>query len=283
MIRPASSRAWRSGSILDLRLQEREQISIIAEYYEPTNVISNRIACILAGTVVGMLLRNKLPEHHLGSDAKDVVRLGAGLIGTIAALVLGLLIASAKTSFDTQDTQVKQLTADVILLDQLLAQYGPEAATVRNLLRGAVDAVADRIWHENSSVSARKAPYEATAEGEAFIVKLRQLSPQTDEQRSLKDRAIQVSTNIAHTRLLLFTQRDNPIPMPFMIVLIFWVSIIFANFSLFADPKPIVIGALVVFALSAAAAIFLVLELGQPFSGTMQISSIPLRTALAPL
>ena len=240
-------------------------------------------ACILAGTLVGMLLRNKLPEDHLGSDAKDVLKLGAGLIGTIAALVLGLLIASAKSSFDTQGTQVKELTADVILLDQLLAQYGPEAATVRNLLRGAVDAVADRIWQEHSSVSARKAPYEGTAAGEAFLVKLRQLPPQTDEQRSLKDRAIEVSTNIAHTRLLLFTQGDNPIPMPFLIVLIFWISIIFANFSLFADPKPIVIGSLVVFALSAAAAIFLVLELGHAFSGIMQISSIPLRSALAPL
>jgi len=241
------------------------------------------LACILAGTLVGMLLRNRVPDHHLGSDAKDVVRLGAGLIGTIAALVLGLLIASAKSSFDAQSTQVKQLTADVILLDQLLAQYGPEAATVRKLLRGAVDAVADRIWQENSSVAARKAPYEATAAGEAFIVKLRQLPTQTDEQRSLKDRAIQVSENIAHTRLLLFTQGGDSIPMPFLIVLIFWVSIIFANFSLFAEPKPIVISALVVFALSAAAAIFLVLELGQPFSGIMQISSIPLRNALAPL
>jgi len=240
-------------------------------------------ACILAGTLVGMLLRNKVAEEHLSSDAKDVVRLGAGLIGTIAALVLGLLIASAKTSFDTQVTQVKQLTADVILLDQLLAQYGPQAAEVRKLLRGAVDAVADRIWQENSSLSAKKAPYEATTAGEAFIVKLRQLPPQTDEQRSLKDRAIQVSENIAHTRLLLFTQGDNPIPMPFLIVLIFWISIIFACFSLFADPKPIVIGTLAVFALSAAGAIFLVLELGQPFSGIMQISSIPLRSALAPL
>jgi hypothetical protein len=240
-------------------------------------------ACILAGTSVGMLLRNKLPEHHLGSDAKDVVRLGAGLIGTIAALVLGLLIATAKTSYDTQGTQIKQLTADVILLGQLLAQYGPGAATVRNLFRDAVSAVADRIWQENSSLAASKAPYEATAAGEAFIVKLRQLMPQTDEQRSLKERAIELSTNIAHTRLLLFTQRDNPIPMPFLIVLVFWISIIFANFSLFADPKPIVIGAVVVFALSAAAALFLVLELGQPFSGMMQISSVPLRSALAPL
>src|SRR5262249_47485868 len=159
-----------------------------------------------------MLLRNKLAEQHLGSDVKDVVRLGAGLIGTIAALVLGLLIASAKTSFDSQVTQVKQLTADVILLDQLLVQYGPEAATVRNLLRGAVDAVADRIWQENSPVSTRKMPAEVTAAGEAFIMKLRQLAPHTDEQRSIKDRAIQVSESIAHTRWLLFAQRDNPIP-----------------------------------------------------------------------
>src|SRR5262249_52654418 len=102
-------------------------------------------ACILAGTLVGVLLRNMLPEHHLSSDAKGVVSLGAGLIGTIAALVFGLLIATAKSSFDTQDSEVKQLTADVILLDQLLAQYGPETATVRNLLRRAVDAAADRI------------------------------------------------------------------------------------------------------------------------------------------
>src|SRR5215510_13151714 len=113
-------------------------------------------ACILAGTLVRMLLRNMLPGHHLSSATKDVVRLGAGLIGTIAALVLGLLIASAKSSFDTQDSEVKQLTADVILLDQLLAQYGPQTAEVRKLLRGAVGAVADRIWQENSSVSAKK-------------------------------------------------------------------------------------------------------------------------------
>jgi hypothetical protein len=249
----------------------------------PISLSAIAFACTLAGTLVGMLLRHKVPENLLGSDAKDVVRLGAGLIGTIAALVLGLLIASAKSSFDTQVTQVKQLTADVILVDQLLAQYGSDAATARNLLRGAVDAVASRIWHENSSVSARRAPYEATAEGEAFVVKLGQLPAQTDEQRSLKDRAIQVSNNIAHTRLLLFTQGDNPIPMPFLVVLIFWISIIFANFSLFADPKPLVMGSLVVFALSAAAAIFLVLELGQPFSGIMQISNAPLRSALAPL
>jgi hypothetical protein len=239
--------------------------------------------CILVGTLTGMLLRHMLPGHHLSSDAKDVVRLGAGLIGTIAALVLGLLIASAKGSFDTQDTQIRQLTADVILLDQLLAQYGPEATTVRNSLRSAVDSAADRIWHENRTASGRKTPFEASTAGEALVAKLQQLSPQNTDQRALQARAVQVSGDIARTRLLLFAEGDRPIPMPFLVVLIFWVSIIFANFILFAEPKPIVIGAQVVFALSASAAIFLILELNQPFSGLMQISSTPLRSALAPL
>jgi hypothetical protein len=136
---------------------------------------------------------------------------------------------------------------------------------------------------EFGTSSARNAPFQATEAGEGFIRKLEQLSPQTDEQRSLKNRAVQVTADIVHTRLLLFTQGGNPIPMPFLIVLIFWISIIFANFSLFGEPRPIVISALVVFSLSAAAAIFLVLELGQPFTGVMQISSIPFRSALAPL
>src|SRR5215471_810622 len=200
---------------------------------------------ILAGTLVGMFLRTKVPETHLRDDAKDVVRLGAGLIGTIAALVLGLLIASAKTSFDTQVSQVKQLTADVILLDELLTHYGPEAVAVRNLLRGAVEAITDQIWRENGSVGVKKIPYEASAAGEAFILQLRHLTPKTDEQRSVRDRAIQISDNIAHTRWLLFTQNDNPIPMPFLVVLVFWISIIFMSFSLFAEPNPVAMCALV--------------------------------------
>jgi len=82
---------------------------------------------ILAGVFAGAMLRRTLPKQHLADDAKDVVRLGTGLIGTIAALVLGQLIASAKSSYDTQTGQVQHITADVVLLDQLLAQYGPEA------------------------------------------------------------------------------------------------------------------------------------------------------------
>jgi len=230
-----------------------------------------------------MFLRSTLAEHHLSGDAKDVVRLGTGLIGTIAALVLGLLIGSAKSSYDTQSTQVKQLTANIVLLDNFLEQYGPETAGVRNLLRRGVNILSDRMWRESNSDPAKSAPFEASAASEAFYLKLQELSPQNDFQRSLQARAIQLSTDIAQTRLLLFAQMGNSIPMPFLVVLIFWLTIIFASFSLFAQPNAIAIGSLFIFALSAAGAIYLVLELGQPFAGLMQISSAPLRNALAPL
>ncbi len=241
------------------------------------------LACISGGALLGMFLRSTLAEHHLSGDAKDVVRLGTGLIGTIAALVLGLLIGSAKNSYDTQSTQIKQMTANIVLLDRFLEEYGPETGAVRNLLRRGVVILADRMWRENNSDPAKAAPFEASAASEAFYLKLQELSPQNDFQRSLQARAIQFSTDIAQTRLLLFAQMGNSIPMPFLVVLIFWLTIIFASFSLFAQPNAIVIGSLFIFALSAAGAIYLVLELGQPFAGLMQISSAPLRNALAPL
>src|SRR5215813_2771905 len=240
-------------------------------------------ACILGGALLGMFLRYTLPGHHLSDDARDVVRLGTGLIGTIAALVLGLLIASAKSSYDTQSTQIKQMTAQIILLDRLLAQYGSETETARDVMRRGVVALADRVWRENIAGSAAAAPFETTSASNAFYDRLLELSPKNDVQRSLKDRAIQISTDLAQTRLLLFAQTDNSIPMPFLVVLVFWLAMIFASFSLFAKPNGIVIGALFIFAVSAAGAIFLILELGQPFGGLMKIPSLPLRSALAPL
>jgi hypothetical protein len=229
--------------------------------------------------MLGMLL----PGNHLSTEDKDVVRLGTGLIGTIAALVLGLLIASAKTSYDTQSTNIRQMTANIIVLDNLLAQYGPEASANRNLLRDGIVLLVDRMWRENSSDSAKTAPFAASDASQAFYAKLQQLSPQNDAQRSLQSRAIQISTDLAQTRLLLFAQAGKSVPMPFLIVLIFWLAIIFVSFGLFARPNAIAIGTLLIFALSAAGAIYLILDLGQPFSGLMEISSAPLRNALAPL
>ena len=235
--------------------------------------------CISGGALLGMFL----PGHQLSTEDKDVVRLGTGLIGTIAALVLGLLIASAKNSYDTQSAQVRQMTANIILLENLLAQYGPEASATRNLMRQGIAVLANRIWRENGSDAASAAPFAASGASEAFYAKLLQLSPQNDVQRSLQARATQISTDIAQMRLLLFAQSGSSVPIPFLIVLIFWLTIIFASFGLFAPTDAIVICSLTIFALSAAGAIYLILDLGQPFAGLMEISSVPLRNALPPL
>ena len=236
-------------------------------------------ACICVGTFLAMIL----PGHHLEGDTKDVIRLGTGLVATIAALVLGLLIGSAKASYDTKGGQVRHLTADIIVLDQFLSQYGPEAHAARELLRQTIAPLVDRIWHENSSAEAPATPFEATAVSQAALAKIQELVPHDEAQSSLKARTIQMSTDLAQTRILLYTQANNAIPMPFLAVLVFWLMIIFASFSLFARPNAIVVACLLVFALSAAGAIFLILELNQPFAGLMAISNEPLRQALAPL
>lgn len=235
----------------------------------------------LGGILLGALLRRALPQHHLSKDAQDVVRLGVGLIATIAALVLGLLIAAAKSSFDTQSTQIKQITADMILLDNLLGQYGPEARPIREQMRSAIGPFADRLWREKEQ--APTAPFEASAAAEKAYVEIQALSPKSDLQRLLQARAAQLSTDLAQTRLLLFVESDNLIPVPFLAILVFWLIIIFASFSLFSALNVTVLACLSLFALSASCAIFLILELSSPFTGLMMISSAPLRHALGPL
>jgi hypothetical protein len=236
---------------------------------------------MLGGIYLGSLLRNTLPQHHLSKESQDAVRLGVGLIATMAALVVGLLIASAKGSFDTQSSQLRQITADIILLDTLLSQYGAEAQPIRGQIRQVIPAFADRIWREKAAST--NTPFENNADTENIYIGIQALTPKSDLQRSLQSRATQIATDIAQARLLLFAETDKSFPIPFLGVLALWLVIIFASFSLFASMNATVFGALSLFALSASCAIFLILELGQPFTGILAISSAPLRNALAPL
>jgi hypothetical protein len=238
-------------------------------------------ALTLGGIVLGALLRTTLPQHHLSKDSQDVVRLGVGLIATIAALVLGLLIAAAKGSFDTQSGQVKQITADMILLDLLLEKYGPEALPIRVEMRSVIGPLADRLWHEKLADAAGPIAKDTKAEG--VYVAIQALSPKNDLQRSLQSRAAQISTDLAQIRLLLYAESDSAIPAPFIAILAFWLIIIFASFSLFAALNVTVFSFLSLFALSASCAIFLILELSQPFTGLLMIPSAPLRNALGPI
>jgi hypothetical protein len=235
----------------------------------------------LGGVLLGALLRRTLPRHHLNEHAKDVVRLGVGLIAAIAALVLGLLISAAKTSFETQSAQVKQLTANLLLLDSILAQYGADAMPIRQHMRQAVGPFADRLWHEKEV--AATGPFEKNAAEEEILLEIQRLSPRDDVQRSLQARAATIGNDLAQVRFMLFAEPESRIPAPFLAILAFWLVIVFASYSLFAPLNITLFTCLSLFAFSAASAIFLILELGRPFTGLMMVSSAPLRNALGTL
>src|SRR4051812_46032322 len=181
-----------------------------------------------------MFIRQALPEHHLSPDSKDVVKLGMGLIATLAALVLGLLVAAAKGTYDTQSSAVKQMAAQVMLLDRALVLYGPETTEARELLRRAVAANLEGIWPGGGARKANLAPGAARAEADAFYDKIAALSPKTDAQRALRGRALDVTTDLAQTRFRLFAQKGSSIPLPFLVVLVSWLVILFGGYGLLA-------------------------------------------------
>jgi hypothetical protein len=237
---------------------------------------------MLFGAVTGVLLRRVLPDDHLDTHAKDIVRLGAGLVGTIAALVLGLLINSASSGFEAQRSEVRQIATDVILLDDLLQQYGPETKPVRQLLREAVNEMVERIWHD---LDARHAAvtYNIGTIGAKVYADIHALPAETAVKKALVTQALQMAIPISQARLMLYERSKSSLPVPILVVLLFWLTVLFASYCLFSPVNPTSGVSLVLVALSASAALFLILEMGEPFSGFMQISSLSIRTALSPI
>jgi len=240
--------------------------------------------CIFGGMLLGIFLRAVLPEDHLSDDSKDVLKLGIGIMGTLAALVIGLLIASAKGNFDTMNSGMIQTGSKIILLDRLMAQYGPETREARDLLRRQLASGIERVWPKERIDQTEAKALDPRVGLEALQKKLLQLSPQNDEQRYLHSRVLKVIDEIAETRWLLFEQGGHSaLPMPFLVILVSWLVIIFFSFGLLSPRKATVMVILLVCALSAAASLFLIQELDRPFGGLINISSAPFRDALANL
>jgi Protein of unknown function (DUF4239) len=239
-------------------------------------------ACTFVGALLGMFLRRILPEHHINEDSKDLVKLGMGLIATMAALVLALLIASAKSYHDLQNTEVTTLASDFILLDRTLARYGPETKDARNQIPGTIESVLDQTWSKDAFRS-ENLDRAFGPRAEMFYAQIRLLEPRTDFQRAVYAQVMDIGMELGRKRSFLLEQTGGSIPTPFLVVLVFWLALIFAGFGLFAPTNSTVFGILVACALSVAAALFLILELDHPFQGLMQISGASLRDALVHL
>lgn len=235
-------------------------------------------AGIFVSTLLGMWLRSVLPNHHLSDETKDTVRIGMGLVATMTALLLGLLVASAKGSYDTQRSEVIQMAARVAYFDRVLSVYGPEAAESRELMRRTTESFIQRMWPDKKSRNASLDPSLSTAP--ALYNSIQKLAPQNDEQRLLKAQALDAAVDLGKTRWLLFAQSDTSIATPLLVLVILWLAVIFLSFGLFAPPNKVVVATMIIVALSVSSAIFLIMELDRPFDGVIQISSEPLRNVI---
>lgn len=229
----------------------------------------------------GMWLGHALPQRHLDSETKDLVKLGVGLIGTMAALLLGLLVASAKSAYDARSNELTQMAANTVLLDRALMHYGPAAAPTRAVLKIAIARIIDQVWGNQSTDDGALLP--ASQPLGIVFDKIQELETHSDAQRAIQSQAESVVVNLGQERLLLFAQSGSSISTPFLVVVVFWLTVLFVSFGLFAPRNPTAIVTLLVAAISVAGALYLILDLDHPFSGLMQISSAPLRNALSVL
>ena len=197
----------------------------------------------------------------------------------MSALVLGLLVASAKTSYDNQSSELTEMAAKVVLLDRVLAHYGPEANDARRSLRAAVSRTLEQTWRADRPRAGRAEL--RTGDSESLFDRVQALSPQDDAQRNLKAQAVSIATELGRTRWLIAVQGQTPMPAVFLVVVVFWMTLMFVSFGFMAPVNASVLVTQALCALSVAAAIFLILELYRPFEGLIQLSDSPLQYALA--
>jgi Protein of unknown function (DUF4239) len=236
--------------------------------------------CSFGMGLLGMVLNFRVPDDHLDVGSRDVVKLVLGLIATISALVLSLLIASGSSTYQAQQNEVQSLSANVILLDRVLSYYGPDAKETRDLLRQGLAAVHDRIWSSDGARAPELDPRATQDVADNFMSSLKELAPKNDSQATLKSQAMQIGQTLGQTRLLMFEQVGASFAWPFLTVLVFWICMLFLGFGVLARFNPILLTALFIGAVSVAGAIFLILELSSPYEGFMRISDAPLRNAL---
>jgi hypothetical protein len=251
----------------------------------PATVSSIVFTCTFGGALLGMWLRTALPAHHLDAESRDTVKVGVGLIATMTALVLGLVTASAKSSFDAVNTAVKQSASEILALDRLLARYGPETGTIRAGLRHEVGVRIDAMWPQGVSAPATLEAIRAGvgSDAEGLVDAIRGLTPRDDAQRALQARALDLAEALLQARWLVLAGTEPSVPVPFLVGLLFWLTITFASFGLAAPRNGTVLVVLGVCALSVGSAIFLVLEMDGPFDGWLRVSIDPWRYAHAQL
>jgi Protein of unknown function (DUF4239) len=242
-------------------------------------VCSIIFASVFAAALIGMAVRRSVPEDHVGSDAKEVVRLATGLVATMAALVLGMLVSSAKSSYDARKNEVAEMSSEILFIDRLLGQYGSETGEIRAEFRQVVEAGLERMWPSQAS---RQFDLKPGDHGEILVEKLEQLGPKNDKQAAAKAQIMTLVMGLRQTQWLMFLKTEqNAVPLPLLLILVSWLAAIFVSFGLFAPPNTTVVVSLGLGAMAVSSAVFLILEMYTPFKGVLRISPTPILDALS--
>jgi hypothetical protein len=236
-------------------------------------------ALIFVSALVGMFIRRVAPDAHFSPEAMDTVRLAIGLVVTMTGLVLGMLVSSAKTFYDSEKNQVAEMASQIILLNDLLSAYGPETAQTRNEARQFVEDAIDRIWPSEKSQMYQLRPQD---NDQNLYKQLELLAPKNETQAAAKAQLISSTITLKRTYWLMYLQSEQTsIPIPLLVVVTSWLMAIFVSFGIFAPRNATVILTLIVCALAVSAAVFIIMSMYLPFGGILKISPVAVRDALS--
>jgi hypothetical protein len=236
-------------------------------------------ACVFGSAMLGFFLGKLLPNRHLSDESKDIIKLVTGLVATLCALVLGLLISSAKGTYDRVGGDLREVAARVVMLDRVLARYGPETKGIRVALKTAHTSATQRLISGDESQQAFLETSRSYGQFEHIQDSIQILAPKNDAQRSIQTRALQIANEIASSRWLLTMQRTGSISMPLLMMMVFWLSFIFGAWGVFSPRNLVVATALLACALSVAGAVLLIMEMDRPLSGWIKVSLVPMQKA----
>jgi hypothetical protein len=247
----------------------------------PLTIALITVALLCAGVFLGSFLRERLPDHHVRDDSRDVVKMASGMIATLVALIIGLLVSSAKSSFDQANEGITQAGARVILLDRTLTRYGPEAAPIRGRMKESVQASVERLWPSGRVSKGGVAAIERGTGLDEVQDMIERLAPGDEVHRAIRTQALQTCNDLLQSRWLMIERAQSALPTPLLVMLIFWLTVLFTSLGLLAPRNMTTISSLFVCAVSMAGAILLLMEMSRPFEGSIQVSPAPLLKALS--
>jgi hypothetical protein len=238
---------------------------------------------IVSGVLAGLACGERLPPQHTSIETKSVVQVSMAVVGTVSALVLGLLVSNANSSFTARANEVTALSADIVRLDHFLRRYGPEAEPAREALRRYAALKTDDLFPVASGSAIRvdnPATNELLDQVEDLLLALH---PSDPHQQWILTQSLQFAADIGAARWLLAQQSGQGTPTPFLILVVFWLTLLFASFALFAPHNLTARLTLVLCAFAVSGAVEMILELEQPFAGIVEISPVPMHAAVGAL